>query len=120
MPNRGPLTAAGRPLKSGSLIAPWQWVSSRSIDGQPASAERPPAETGLMAPSETFSIDAMVAACDGGDGALGHPKVYLNLAPSGTAECPYCSRRFVNRAVATPGTPALASGRPSGGSPPRA
>ena len=50
-----------------------------------------------MAPFETITIDATVAACDGDGGALGHPKVYLNLAPSGTAECPYCSRRFVNR-----------------------
>jgi uncharacterized Zn-finger protein len=49
-----------------------------------------------MAPFETITIDATVAACDGGEGALGHPKVYLNLAPSGKAECPYCSRLFVN------------------------
>jgi uncharacterized Zn-finger protein len=52
-----------------------------------------------MAPSETIVIDDMVAACDGGGGALGHPKVYLNLAPSGKAECPYCSRVFVNPAL---------------------
>jgi len=52
-----------------------------------------------MTPFETIEIDAMVAACDGGV-ALGHPKVYLNLAPSGRVECPYCSRLFVNRAVA--------------------
>jgi uncharacterized Zn-finger protein len=52
-----------------------------------------------MAPFETITIDDTVAACDGGGGALGHPKVYLNLAPSGKAECPYCSRLFVNRAM---------------------
>jgi len=28
-------------------------------------------------------------------GPLGHPKVYLNLAPAGQAECPYCSRVFI-------------------------
>ena len=49
-----------------------------------------------MAPFATITIDTTVAACDGGEGALGHPKVYLNLAPSGRAECPYCSRLFVN------------------------
>jgi uncharacterized Zn-finger protein len=53
----------------------------------------------LMTPFETIEIDEMVAACNGG-GALGHPKVYLNLAPAGRVECPYCSRLFVNRAVA--------------------
>ena len=52
-----------------------------------------------MAPFETFYIDNMVAACDGGEGPLGHPRVYLNLAPAGKAECPYCSRLFVNRAI---------------------
>jgi len=57
-----------------------------------------------MIPFETVETDAMVAACAGGPGGadapLGHPKVYLNLAPSGRVECPYCSRLFVNRAIA--------------------
>ena len=52
-----------------------------------------------MTPFETIEIDDMVAACSGG-GALGHPRVYLNLAPAGRVECPYCSRLFVNRARA--------------------
>ena len=30
-------------------------------------------------------------------GRSGHPRVYLNLAPAGWVECPYCSRLFVNR-----------------------
>ena len=34
---------------------------------------------------------------------MGHPLVYLSLAPAGWVECPYCSRRFVNRAVARSG-----------------
>ncbi len=57
-----------------------------------------------MTPFETIETDEMVAACAGGSGGgggpLGHPRVYLNLAPSGQVECPYCSRLFVNRAVA--------------------
>jgi uncharacterized Zn-finger protein len=54
-----------------------------------------------MGPLETIYIDETVAACDGGEGPLGHPRVYLNLAPAGKAECPYCSRLFVNRAMQT-------------------
>ncbi len=50
-----------------------------------------------MAHFETITIDGMVAACNGGGGPLGHPRVYLNLAPAGRAECPYCSREFVTR-----------------------
>jgi len=52
-----------------------------------------------MGPFETIYIDEPVAVCDGGEGPLGHPRVYLNLAPAGKVECPYCSRLFVNRAM---------------------
>jgi uncharacterized Zn-finger protein len=68
-----------------------------------------------MTPFETIEIDEMRTACDGGGGPLGHPKVYLSLAPSGRVECPYCSRLFVNRAVLPAGderpreTPAVGS-----------
>ena len=57
-----------------------------------------------MAPFETIYIDEMVAACDGGEGPLGHPRVYLNLAPDGKVECPYCSRLLVNRAMSVAST----------------
>jgi uncharacterized Zn-finger protein len=62
-----------------------------------------------MGPTETIYIDEMVAACNGGGGPLGHPRVYLNLAPAGRAECPYCSRVFIHRGIADAG----------GGSPPQ-
>jgi len=47
-------------------------------------------------PPETVYVDETVVACDGG-GALGHPRVYLNMGPNGVVECPYCDRRFVLR-----------------------
>lgn len=35
-------------------------------------------------------------ACDGGGGALGHPRIYLNIDASvGQIVCPYCSRTYV-------------------------
>lgn len=40
-------------------------------------------------------VDSQTVACDGGGGALGHPKVYLNMEGKGEIECPYCSRHFV-------------------------
>jgi uncharacterized Zn-finger protein len=49
-----------------------------------------------MPPFEIVETDEMLVACSGGGGALGHPRVYLNLAPSGRVECPYCSRLFIN------------------------
>ncbi|HEX5318807.1 MAG TPA: zinc-finger domain-containing protein [Stellaceae bacterium] len=53
-----------------------------------------------MAEFEVIEIDEAVAACNGGGGAMGHPRVYLNLAPAGQVECPYCSRTFVNPRLA--------------------
>ena len=55
-----------------------------------------------MGPFETIYINETVAACNGGGGALGHPRVFLNLGRDGKAECPYCSRLFVNRAMQRP------------------
>ena len=46
-------------------------------------------------PPEVIAVDSTTVSCDGGGGALGHPRVYLNLGPDGTVECRYCDRRFV-------------------------
>ncbi|MFV0333885.1 MAG: zinc-finger domain-containing protein [Tropicimonas sp.] len=47
------------------------------------------------APPETETVAATRVACDGGGGALGHPRVWLTLGADGEAECPYCDKRFV-------------------------
>lgn len=45
---------------------------------------------------ETIKSDSTQVKCDGGGGALGHPRVYLHIEPQvGEIECPYCSRRYV-------------------------
>ncbi|KAF0300224.1 NADH dehydrogenase [ubiquinone] iron-sulfur protein 6, mitochondrial [Amphibalanus amphitrite] len=36
-----------------------------------------------------------VVSCDGGGGALGHPKVFINLDQPGNHTCGYCGLRFV-------------------------
>ncbi|EDW28704.1 GL19319 [Drosophila persimilis] len=38
-----------------------------------------------------------VVFCDGGDGPLGHPKVYINLDAPGSHTCGYCGLRFVKK-----------------------
>lgn len=50
-----------------------------------------------MEPAETIESDSEVLSCDGGGGALGHPRVYLNMEGRGEIDCPYCGRRFVLR-----------------------
>jgi len=66
-----------------------------------------------MVPFETVEIDDMVTACNGNGGALGHPLVFLNLAPSGRVECPYCSKVFINRAAAHSHGEQAAPGKPA-------
>ena len=60
-------------------------------------------QTAAPAIAETFEVDSPVVACDGGDGPLGHPRVYLNIGKEGHIECPYCSRRYVLKAGAAGG-----------------
>nr|WP_294501415.1 zinc-finger domain-containing protein [uncultured Rhodopila sp.] len=45
-------------------------------------------------PTEIIRVDSRTAACDGGDGALGHPRVFLRIAET-QVMCPYCSRLYV-------------------------
>ncbi|XP_064080538.1 NADH dehydrogenase [ubiquinone] iron-sulfur protein 6, mitochondrial-like [Macrobrachium nipponense] len=42
-------------------------------------------------------VDARVVACDGGPGALGHPRVYINLDQPGNHSCIYCGLRFYKK-----------------------
>ncbi len=47
---------------------------------------------------ETEIVDAYRIACDGGDGALGHPRVWLQIAEAdGFVECPYCDKKIIHR-----------------------
>lgn len=39
-------------------------------------------------------VHAHRIACDGGGGALGHPRVWLQIGELAFVECPYCDRRF--------------------------
>merc|ERR1711915_126651 len=40
-------------------------------------------------------VKTRVVACSGGPGALGHPRVYINLDKPGPHECIYCQLRFI-------------------------
>lgn len=60
----------------------------------------------LLQVNEQFAIDLLAEEpvvlvrgghtwCDGGRGALGHPKVYINLDRPEIADCGYCGKRFL-------------------------
>ena len=45
---------------------------------------------------ETVEVETRRVACDGGEDALGHPRVWLSIDPAkGWVDCGYCDRRFV-------------------------
>ena len=47
-------------------------------------------------PPETETVTSTRIPCDGGEGALGHPRVWLSIDPkTGWVECGYCDKRFV-------------------------
>ena len=56
-------------------------------------ADTPTPQVGTV---ETIPVDSRVIACDGGDGPLGHPRVWLRIVDK-QIFCPYCSRLFVLR-----------------------
>ena len=48
-------------------------------------------------PPETLYVSDRRVACDGGGGALGHPRVFLEMGEKNRVECPYCDRLFILR-----------------------
>ena len=53
------------------------------------------------APPDIVEVETIEVSCDGGGGALGHPKVFLTLV-DGEIRCPYCDKKFVMKAGVTP------------------
>ena len=74
--------------------------------GPPQGAQRQPAAAsgGARVPQpapETVVVRSHRIACEGVGGALGHPKVWLEMGAAGFVDCPYCDRRFI--AASKPG-----------------
>ena len=44
--------------------------------------------------SDIEFVKSKKVVCDGGGGALGHPKVYLEMGDENEIVCPYCSKLF--------------------------
>jgi uncharacterized Zn-finger protein len=48
-----------------------------------------------MTTSQTAQTYKKKVSCDGGSGALGHPKIFLDIGDMKNIECPYCGKNFV-------------------------
>ena len=54
-------------------------------------------------PIEIEEVESETVVCDGGDGPLGHPRIFLNMEGRGSIDCPYCGKRFVLKKRAAAG-----------------
>jgi uncharacterized Zn-finger protein len=48
-------------------------------------------------PPEEIVATSKRVSCDGGGGALGHPRVWMEMGDEDFVDCGYCDRRFVYR-----------------------
>ena len=64
---------------------------------KPPVAAATPGEPQAIPPPEVIVVRSKRVACDGVGGALGHPRVWLEMGEAAFVECPYCDRRFVLR-----------------------
>ena len=63
-------------------------------------------------PPESEVVSAWRIACDGGEGALGHPRVWLQIpADLGWIDCGYCDKRYVHESAAPTGPEDVGPGR---------
>jgi uncharacterized Zn-finger protein len=72
-------------------------VRNKGVAAQtrPEPAPAQPALTPALPPPEVIAVRSGRVACDGVGGALGHPRVWLEMGEADFVECPYCDRRFV-------------------------
>ncbi|MGZ3314659.1 MAG: zinc-finger domain-containing protein [Phenylobacterium sp.] len=61
----------------------------------PTVAAATPGAPAAIPPPEVITVRSRRVACDGVGGALGHPRVYLEMGEADFVECTYCDRRFV-------------------------
>ena len=51
----------------------------------------------MAKPLEILETNSKTVVCDGGGGALGQPRVFLQIGQENEIECPYCGRVYKYR-----------------------
>lgn len=68
---------------------------ARNVAPKPEPAPARPVLTSAGPAPEVILVRSGRVSCDGVGGALGHPRVWLEMGEATFVECPYCDRRFV-------------------------
>ncbi|KAJ1893062.1 hypothetical protein LPJ66_005981 [Kickxella alabastrina] len=87
-PNRETTWSSDQRPRSEVILDP-RFVQA-DLEAQP----RPMAAIELIAEEPVRMVDQRLACCDGGGGALGHPRVWINLDEGNPESCGYCGLRF--------------------------
>jgi uncharacterized Zn-finger protein len=70
---------------------------ARRVRNKGAEAQALAAPAAAVPAPEMIAVRFRRVACDGVGGALGHPRVWLEMGEADFVECPYCDRRFLLR-----------------------
>ncbi|KAI9002694.1 zinc-finger domain-containing protein [Gaertneriomyces semiglobifer] len=87
-PNRVKTWSQTQNPKSEAMTGPRFEQTDMDLQPNPPSAEE------LIKQVPVTFVETRTVACDGGGGALGHPKVWLNLDKNEPQSCGYCGLRF--------------------------
>ena len=90
MARKAPTTT---PAKATAKAAPKRTGKVKAVS--PTVAAATPGRPTAIPPPEVITVRSRRVACDGVGGALGHPRVYLEMGEADFVECTYCDRRFV-------------------------
>lgn len=89
-PNRNEIWSESQRPSSEAFAGP-RFVQ-RDFDRQP----QPYAAIELIAKEPVRYVHDHTAVCDGGSGAQGHPKIFINVDKPGSHPCLYCGLRFAH------------------------
>ncbi len=54
-----------------------------------------PTTRNVTTPPEVVMVTSRKVSCNGGGGALGHPRVWYEMGHEDFVDCKYCDRRFI-------------------------
>ncbi|GAA6062753.1 hypothetical protein JCM10212_005549 [Sporobolomyces blumeae] len=87
-PNRATKWSRSQATRTEAMVGPRFEQTAEQFQPRPLAAIE------LISEEPIRLVQARVAACDGGGGALGHPRIFINLDKEGPHMCTYCGIRY--------------------------
>ncbi|GAA5826086.1 hypothetical protein JCM3770_000982 [Rhodotorula araucariae] len=87
-PNRPTTWSKSQAARTEAMVGPRFEQTSELFQPRPLAAIE------LIQDEPIRLVEGRKAACDGGGGALGHPRIFINLDKPGPHSCTYCGIRY--------------------------